>query len=262
MKCKICNTDNGACFSSKILNRYSVDYFHCKNCNFIQTEEPYWLDEAYARPVNMTDTGYIDRNLSLSKKMTILLFCNFKKDAMFLDYAGGYGVFVRLMRDVGFNYFWDDKYTTNLFASGFEWGNGDKDIEAITVFECFEHFKDPIGEIQDLLKKSRNIILSTTLVPEPIPGPGDWWYYGLDHGQHISFYTENTFNFIANEFGLNYRHCDNIHFLTDKRIPSYKIKMLKLTRLGLHTIIKRKLRSKTWEDCLRMTSLIKQGENK
>ncbi len=44
----------------------------------------------------------------------------------FLDYAGGYGVFTRLMRDIGFDFYWHDPYTQNLFANGFE-----KDIKLI-----------------------------------------------------------------------------------------------------------------------------------
>lgn len=254
MKCKICNTENSSCFSSKIMNKYVIDYYHCKSCNFVQTEDPYWLEEAYNRSINVSDTGYMARNLSLSDKVTILLFCFFKKDGTFLDYAGGHGVFVRLMRDVGFDFYWDDKYTKNLFASGFEWDGNDEDIEAITVFECFEHFKDPVGEIDNLTGISKNIIFSTALLPEPIPRPEEWWYYGLDHGQHISFYSEDTLNFIANKFGLKYARFGDIHFLTDRKIPFYKLKMLKLTKFGFHTLIKKKLESKVWEDYLRMSS--------
>jgi hypothetical protein len=45
------------------------------------------------------------------------------------------------MRDIGFDYFWQDKYTENLFAQGFEntkIKNGQ--IELLTCFEAFEHF--------------------------------------------------------------------------------------------------------------------------
>ena len=31
---------------------------------YVQTEDPTWLDEAYASPINPSDTGIMDRNLS------------------------------------------------------------------------------------------------------------------------------------------------------------------------------------------------------
>ena len=50
-----------------------IAYDHCARCNFLQTEEPYWLDEAYSESINISDTGYMQRNLNLSKKLTIIL---------------------------------------------------------------------------------------------------------------------------------------------------------------------------------------------
>jgi len=64
--------------------------------------------------------GYMERSTFLSKKTTIILWLLYNKNAKFLDYAGGYGVFVRLMGDIGFNYYWQDKFTPNLLSKGFE----------------------------------------------------------------------------------------------------------------------------------------------
>ncbi len=124
MICKICNQKAKQIFTAHVLNKYDISYFYCEHCGFLQTEEPYWLDEAYKDSINISDTGYIQRNILLSEKLTVLLSLFFDKNGKFLDYAGGYGVFVRMMRDVGFDFYWDDKYTTNLFARGFECQNG------------------------------------------------------------------------------------------------------------------------------------------
>jgi len=35
-------------FSSVILNKYEVDFFKCLETGFVQTEDPYWLEEAYS----------------------------------------------------------------------------------------------------------------------------------------------------------------------------------------------------------------------
>lgn len=251
MTCKICNNQSKQLFNGVILNKYDIKYYHCENCGFIQTEEPYWLDEAYSESINVSDTGYMQRNLQLSSKLTILLSFFFDKNAQYLDYAGGYGVFVRLMRDIGFDFYWDDKFTTNLFARGFENQNTQK-YEAITTFESFEHFVNPVEEIENLLSFSRNIIFSTELLPNPIPEPLDWWYYGIDHGQHISFYSEKTFKFIASKYDLHYANLGSLHLLTEKKISNLKLIILKLSKFGLHEILQRQLKSKTWSDYLRM----------
>lgn len=252
MNCKICNHKNESIFSAKTLKIYDIKYYHCSNCGFLQTEEPYWLDEAYSESINISDTGYMQRNILLSQKLTVLLLLYFNKNSKFLDYAGGYGVFVRLMRDIGFDFYWDDKYTENFFARGFEFQEG-IDYEAITSFESFEHFVSPLEEIEKMLSISRNIIFSTELLPNTIPKPNEWWYYGLDHGQHISFYSEKTLKYIAKKYDLHYINLNGLHFLTEKKIPKYKIKLLKLTRIGLHKILQRDIKSKTWQDHLKMS---------
>lgn len=237
---------------ARIMNKYDISYFYCENCGFLQTEEPYWLDEAYSESINVSDTGYIRRNINLPQKLTILLSLFFDKNGKFLDYAGGYGMFVRIMRDIEFDFYWDDKYTANLFARGFKY-NPEKKIEAVTTFESFEHFVDPINEIEKIFKISKNIIFSTLLLPSPIPKPEDWWYYGLDHGQHISFYSQKTFEFISKKYNVRYANLGDLHIFTEKKLSDLKLKVLKLSRFGLHKILQKQLKSKTWEDHLNMS---------
>jgi len=228
VNCKICNSRSDFIFDATILNKYPVKYYYCNNCGFLQTEEPFWLKEVYESPINTSDTGYLIRNIYLSKRLLALLYLFFDRKAKFLDYAAGYGVFVRLMRDEGFNFYWQDKYTQNLFARGFEY-NGKDEIEAITTFESFEHFVNPIEEIEKMLNISKNIIFTTELLPHPIPKPGEWWYYGLEHGQHISFYSEKTLHFIAKKYGLNYYNFHKLHFITPRKVPFYLVYICKLS---------------------------------
>ena len=250
MKCKICNKKNGSIFTANILNKYSIKYYYCSQCGFLQTEEPYWVKEAYSEPINRSDTGYMSRNVGLSKKLTILLPFLMQKNDKFLDYAGGYGVLVRLMRDTGFDFYWSDEYTSNLFSRGFEYNN--EPIKAVTTFEAFEHFIDPIKEIGKMLKISNTIVFSTLLLPEVVPKPEEWWYYALDHGQHVSFYSNKTFQYIAHEFNLNYYNLGSLHLLTRKKLPAYQIFLMKIlikfSRFGLHALVKKRLTSKTWSD--------------
>ncbi|WP_459200952.1 class I SAM-dependent methyltransferase [Methanococcus sp. CF] len=251
MKCKICNCESNEVFTAKILNKYDIKYYHCDECGFLQTENPYWIDEAYSQPINSSDTGYMRRNIHLSYELIILLFLFFNTSGKYVDYAGGYGVFVRLMRDIGYDFYWQDKYAKNLFSNGFEWKCGN--VDAVTTFESFEHFENPLEDLEKILSISRNIIFSTTLLPKKLPKPDEWWYYGLDHGQHVSFYSKKTFKYIAKKYGLNYSNIGSLHLLTEKKIPKFLLPILKLRVLGIHNVLKIGLKSKTWSDYLLMS---------
>lgn len=217
MNCKVCQVPSNKIFSAKVLCKYTVDYFQCPSCGFSQTEKPYWLNESYLSPINLSDTGVMYRSERMSKIVTTLLVFFFKKRALFLDYAGGLGVFTRQMRDIGFDFYWHDPYTKNELARGFE-ADLQKKYEAVTTFESFEHFENPLEEIEKILKLTDTIILTTDLISIPAPKQNDWWYYAPEHGQHISFYTQKAFNIIAVNFGLKYHNIQNVHILTKKKI--------------------------------------------
>lgn len=255
-KCKICKIDTMRIFDKKILNKYQVAYFQCSNCNFIQTEEPYWLEEVYKEPINTSDTGLIARNVYLSRFSSVLIYFYFNKNNKFLDYAGGYGIFTRLMRDIGFNFFWQDPFTANLFAKGFEWNKNDK-IELLTTFECFEHLNDPIKEIEEMLKISDNILFSTELNDNK--DLENWWYLGTQHGQHIALYSKKTLEYIAKKYNL-YLHTNNttLHLLT-KQKKFICIKFIQnLIRLNFDIFIKKILKSKTLVD----SNFVKEQDSK
>ncbi len=248
MKCKICNHESTYIFSATIIKKYQSEYFFCEKCNFLQTQNPIWLKEAYSDPINITDIGYVTRNIYLSKKTLVLFTFLFSKNNNFLDYAAGYGILTRLMRDYGLNFYWHDPFTQNIFTKNFEFTN--QKFKAITCFECFEHFENPIEEIEKILSISNNIFLSTLLLPEEIPSPGNWDYYGLNHGQHISFYSKKTLEYIAKKYKLNfYTDGANLHLLTKKKISNFRFKLiLFLSKLQLDIFLKKIIGSKLEED--------------
>ncbi len=249
MKCRICKATTEQLFERKILGKYKVKYFYCNSCGLLQTEEPYWLEEAYKNSINKTDTGLLKRNIKLSKKTTSLIYFFLKNKINFLDYGGGYGIFTRLMRDLGFNFYWFDPFTKNLFAKGFEY-NGKKRISLITSFETFEHFKNPLEELKKMLDICSNILISTDVLPNPIPKPNDWYYYGFDHGQHISFYSLKTLKHLASKFSLNfYTNKINLHLFTKMSISKLNFYLItKLSNIFPYPIIKHSNRSHTLSD--------------
>ncbi|MBE2255540.1 MAG: class I SAM-dependent methyltransferase [Ignavibacteria bacterium] len=228
VKCKICNSDSNFFDKNIVLKKYEINYFICSNCKFIQVENPFWLEEAYSDAINSTDVGYVYRNTRLAKVLNLLIYFSFNKKAKYLDYGAGYGLFVRLMRDYGYDFYWDDLYCENIFAKNFELNNlTNRSFELITAFELFEHLVNPICELEKMLSYSGNILISTDLYPKSNPKSNDWWYFGLEHGQHISIYNIETFKFIAKKYNLKfYTNGKNLHLLSNKNINNYFFKLL------------------------------------
>jgi hypothetical protein len=256
MNCKICEQGTKGIFSAKILTRYDSAYYLCPNCGFLQTDEPTWLEEAYKESINILDTGIIARNNFLAEQTATILYYFFDCNARYLDFAGGYGVFTRLMRDIGFDFYWHDLYTKNLVARGFEWSDDNVNAELITSFESFEHFVNPLVELKKMLSISENIFFSTELLPNPIPNPRDWWYYGVEHGQHVSFYSYKTLQYIADMFGLNlYSNGISLHLLTSKKLSNFRFKrVMKFKKHNLYPKVVKQMKSKTVDDMILLTS--------
>lgn len=259
MKCRLCNSNSNKIFSATIMFKYDVKYFNCPNCSLIQTESPFWLEEAYSESINSTDVGLLSRNIQFVEKVKTILYFFFDKNGKFLDYAGGYGIFTRLMRDLGFDFYWSDPFTQNLFAKGFEHDKDKSKIELVTTFESFEHFVNPMEEILKILDISKNIVFSTQVVPNPIPDPQNWWYYALEHGQHVSFYSKQTFEFIANELGLNFYSCSkNLHLFSEKKISKKYFELIFKKSKYFSSYIDKKLNSKTFSDSRSILNMSKQ----
>ena len=224
MKCKICDSPSAAFASGLVRQRHKVRFFACPLCQFIQTEEPVWLNEAYVQPINASDVGYVSRNLFLARISKALILFFFNGEGRFVDYGGGYGLFVRLMRDLGFDFYRQDKFCPNLFAQRLEAsppGKGPAPYELLTAFEVFEHLPDPMAELDTMLTYADSIFCSTELAPSPRPALDQWTYYGLDHGQHIAFYRLETLAFVTRKLGLRlFSNGRSLHLLTRRRISN------------------------------------------
>jgi 2-polyprenyl-3-methyl-5-hydroxy-6-metoxy-1,4-benzoquinol methylase len=221
-RCSICDSLMNLDFSSLLMRKYQVNYYKCDCCGLLQTEKPYWLDEAYSRPIANEDTGIVLRNISNSIKIAVIIFFLFDRKLRYVDVAGGYGLFTRLMRDIGFNFFWDDKYCKNIFSEGFEFTDSKIDVEGVTSFEVIEHIYDPVQFIKETFQQfnSRTFIFSTEVYRGETPSL-NWDYYAFNSGQHISFYKIDTLKEVANKLGLYFYSSHGIHIITNKKINKF-----------------------------------------
>jgi len=216
--CKICNSDLKEIFKKDILGKYNVTYYQCLNCGFLQTEKPYWLGEAYSSAITSLDVGMINRNIKYADIIEDILYSHFNKKGKLLDFAGGYGMFTRIMRDKGFDFYHYDRYCDNIFAKHFtldDLSPKERKFELVTAFELMEHVEDPAIELNYIFSMTDSFLFSTELVPD-----GDlenWWYLGSEHGQHISFYSSDSIKGIAKKYNKEYYTNGYMHLLTNKK---------------------------------------------
>jgi hypothetical protein len=249
MNCRVCASRLGYSFASAQLLGRQVQYFDCSKCGYLQTEEPSWLDESYSSPINSSDTGIMVRNIRNVGLVLATQLLIGTRSGQVVDYAGGYGFLVRMLRDKGLDALWADPYSSNLVARGFEYSTRSESPSLVTAFEAFEHFVDPNREIDNMLSIAPNILFTTSIVPSPTPGPSEWWYYGLDHGQHIGFFRLQTLKMIAASRSL-YLLTDgkSTHLLTSKKQSKVLWMLLRAIARVNSQILAIGLRSRTWSD--------------
>lgn len=217
MKCPLCNKNAEKAFNGTVLGKYEITYYECPYCGFGFAERPtYWLDEAYATALASEDTGVMLRNINNAMKINFILDYFYSKDASFVDYGAGYGLFVRLMRDLGYNFQWEDKYALPLLCKGFEFDGEKKDL--VTCFEVFEHMVDPLGEIQKLQEYGKEILFTTGLFDYNQGMKSNWSYLCYETGQHISFYSEKSLMYIAHELNMSYFSFGGYGFFSQRKI--------------------------------------------
>ena len=218
MKCRLCGSETKEVFEKRVLGKYLVKYHQCTECKFVQTDNPHWLDEAYESAITSLDLGYLTRNIVYAKIVDRILKYWFSRGDNYLDYGGGYGVFVRLMRDRGWNFHREDPYCENLFASGFD--ISDRPIEnrfgLLTSFEVFEHLANPISDIDKMFQLSDSVLFSTELQPSS-GSLEDWWYLQPETGQHVALYHRKSLDFLAQRYSCQiYSDGASLHLLSKK----------------------------------------------
>jgi hypothetical protein len=221
--CKICQAETRAFGETVIMGKHTASYRRCVSCGFLFAEEPHWLQEAYSDAITSTDMGTVsrtDRN-SLLTKATIDLF--YPSSKTYLDYGAGYGMFVRRMRDLGYDFHAYDLHCQNMFAEQVALANLDgRHYDLSTAFEVFEHLENPLTVIEKLFTVADHLLITTEILPEPVPSLDAWWYFAPEHGQHISFYTLKSLRVMANAGGrFLYTNGSNIHLFSRKPLREY-----------------------------------------
>lgn len=201
--CPVCKSSAKYFAQARLISKYDVDYFRCVACGLVRTQDPFWLDDAYTTAISDRDIGMLSRCVDNAATVeALILLLGLGSTARFLDFAGGYGVFTRLMRDRGFDFWHEDLYCKNLFAKDFTAPGTSRGYALVTAFEVLEHLTSPMEEFAAIAARGEAIYATTQLVPDPTPAPHEWWYYDLESGQHVTFYTVSSLKMMAQRLGM------------------------------------------------------------
>lgn len=234
--CRLCNGSATAVFETTVLAHHEVAFFRCSACGSLQTEEPYWLTEAYESALVNSDTGAVYRSLSCQAAIMVVAKI-MRLNGAFLDYGGGGGLLCRLLRDVGLKAFTYDKYADPIYARAFSHDVSDFGIgtlSMISAIEVFEHCAAPFKDLNSLFVARPEILFATTI---PYRNEGaNWWYISSHSGQHVFFYSSKALRWLGEQFGYSYMGVDCYHIFCRSDIGRLRRIML---RMGLSKVGRR-----------------------
>ena len=214
--CRLCEGATTPRFTDLVLKKYTVRYWLCIRCGSVQTDKPYWLDEAYNVVHSATDTGMVARTLHMTQATSLLLrLAGVDQQTPCLDWGGGNGLFCRMMRDQGYNFLNEDKYAEPFYCAGF---TADRSHHAtydvVTSFEVFEHLAEPKTDLATILTFDPSLwIFSTQLYEQQ---GQTWSYFGPSLGRHVFFYSERALGDFATAHGYSFLRGRHLHMLVKR----------------------------------------------
>jgi hypothetical protein len=210
--CCICDKHVEYHLTLTLLNKYDVNFYRCSQCGFIQSEDPYWLEETNARPASLIrriDAGRKGRAAKNAKFMDGFLKNNKVSPEKYLDFGSGEeALFANEMRELGYKYYaMDGLYPPDNDIKG-TWR---MKYGAITAFETFKHLVDPRETFGRLAKKTNTIIIGTQRASFSQPPGPEWDYFNRRWGAHVSLYTLKSFKILGEEFGFKSVRADDTY---------------------------------------------------
>ena len=232
--CRLCGGATKPLFSRIVMDRYEARYTECAGCGSLQTESPSWLSEAYQGPLASADTGAAQRTLYCQMAVYWLYrILGLPRTAILLDFGGGEGLLVRLLRDLRMVSFLEDRYGRGAFSGPFRY-DGATPPSVITSFEVWEHLLECQSTIDTLFARRPNAMFIST---EIYTGQSqDWWYLGAESGQHIFFYSRKAMEMIAA------RHGYYVHIFKNAYVLFTGSPMASWRRLAMRIVLSHKLR--------------------
>jgi Methyltransferase domain len=228
MNCRLCGGHLRERFRLRVLQQYDVQYAECQACGSLQTEEPYWLHEAYQCSLSTLDTGAAQRNLN--NCVAAYVAHKLYRVANVVDFGGGDGLLCRLLRDLGINCYVQDAYATASYAQGYSEPDFARP-DMVMAFEVLEHLPQPTTALDALFAARPAVVLASTAVYAG--EPADWWYLAPASGQHVFFYSAAALDLIAARYGYRLlRSGAYIVFTRNDRASAWRTLIAKMLLKG------------------------------
>ena len=201
MPCILCG-----CEDSKVVivknKKGTKHFFRCTKCDFCFLDRTQLLDfhgekERYLFHRNSEDNlGYMNwLGAIVDEAMTVIEL----KGKTILDYGCGHTpILPKILRNKEYQINTIDYYDLFFYPKL----DVTKKYSCIFSIEVFEHFRDVYKEIEQVfsyLEHGGYFVLSTGFLPTEDKF-ASWWY--IQDATHISFYSEQTFEWLADKFSL------------------------------------------------------------
>ena len=196
MRCSLCNSDE-----TEIWTADGKSYRSCSSCGLVQALPEFFPDRVKEKE------RYLHHNNTLENKGYVKYLEDFiasaispfvKRGSRILDFGcGPVPVLTSLLEKKGYDAVPFDPY----FYPGKEWKK--ESFDSVVSVEVFEHLKNPLNaveEISQVLLNSGILTVRTLLHNGNRSSFGRWWY--RQDFTHITFYSEKTFDYIAEISGF------------------------------------------------------------
>lgn len=199
--CRLCGGAPRPWGRKTVRGRHAVSYGLCTMCGSLQTEPPYWLDEAREHGTAGLNTAAAQRCFDLVQETATLLdLLGFPKTASCVDVAAGTGLYARMMRDRGFNFLAQDDRTTPYYMDGFAVpAIGAGHFRLITGFGILQRLANPAAEIAPLFGADADLVIVSATLYEG--QDQDWDALRPESGQEVFFYSPGAMASIASAYG-------------------------------------------------------------
>jgi hypothetical protein len=237
--CRLCGGVAEQGFSSCYLGKYAVRFYRCGTCQSLQTEPPYWLNEAYAGgPVHESDPNYLRRGLMIFALVKMLVrILRIREDEAIIDYGGGIGIVPRLLADEGFRALNFDAYAPCIFGTEIDLAKQGPpgEVGMVVLTEVLEHLANPDADFAAIFRLVPRYIFATTAIYRG--QGGDWYYIKPETGQHVFFYSRGAIEGAARKRGyVAYIYGDRIVLARDALGPLQRAALSLLIRSKLNTL--------------------------
>lgn len=201
MRCILCGSDETKA-AAVVTNKSRKTFFRCTKCDFCFLDRTQLLDSSrekarYRLHQNSSDnSGYVNW---LGKIADSAMRVVDLRDKNVLDYGCGHTpVLPEILKGkeprIGkINYY--DLY----FFPDFDFTEKYACIFSVEVFEHFRDVYKEVAQVFSLLETGGYIVISTGLLPDEKKF-ASWWY--IQDATHISFYSLQTFEWLAKAFSL------------------------------------------------------------